>query len=126
MKISTTYSLIAVVSVLVIMMLIYIIWCCMKKENFRDEDLIEKYKSLDVKVFYSPHCGFCREYKELLKKYNLTDYTTFVDVSKTRGKLEFETHGEPGVPVTYSEKTENKVAGLPKNMDDVITKLQDK
>lgn len=125
MKISTTYSLIAVVSVLTFIILFYIIWCYMKKENFRDEDLIEKYKNLEVKVFFSPKCGFCREYKELLKKYNLTDYTTFVDVSKSRGKIEFESHGEPGVPVTYSEKTENKVAGLPKNIDDMITKLQE-
>lgn len=97
----------------------------MKRENFTNQPFVEHFKELYVKVYYAPECGFCKQYKKLLQEHGLLKYATLIDVSKARGKLEFDTLGEPGVPVTYSEKTENKVAGLPKDIPTLIEKLQD-
>ena len=121
---SNTYGMITVVGVIFLLLLGYVYISHFKESMTPDNEFFDDLRELDIKLFYSPNCSFCKEYLKMLKKHNLENHMEMVDISTGNGRAEFESLGEPGVPVTLSQKTSIKFAGKPKDILSIPEKLK--
>jgi glutaredoxin len=95
------------------------------KEGYANEnnDMKGKVKELDIVMFSSPHCGFCKMMKEVLKKHNLEDVIEIVeDLDNSNYK---HMKGQVrGFPTMMSKKTGKTSVGYSDNVAILIEKLQ--
>jgi len=94
------------------------------KEGYAHEgDTKKKWKELDVVMFSSPHCGFCKMMKEVLKKHDLESVMDIIedidnsDYKHMKGSIR-------GYPTMVSKKTGKMSTGYSDDVMMLIEKMK--
>ena len=96
-----------------------------KSESMEDEPaVLGRYKELDITMFVTPNCKYCKKLMKILKNNGLDDYTEVIDISKPEGRDLFDLTGEEGVPLLFSKTTQKKYSGYTKDIFDILKTLK--
>lgn len=88
--------------------------------------LVNKIRSLDLVIYTSDDCDYCKHYRNFLEQHNLLPYVTIIDINNenhTRGDAYLKTHQLPGYPFTYSKTLKTSFPGAVNNIDEIIYNL---
>ena len=83
-----------------------------------DPRLAKQLSDLDITVYTSDSCGYCRIYKSFLEEANLFPYIKIVDLTDKQQVVKdpyLQTNQLPVIPFTYSNRLKTSFEGLPRS-----------
>lgn len=89
-----------------------------------DDSVKEKVKNAKLVVYKTNSCGYCNKFLKLLYDLDLIKHVRIVDVDTQKGKTEYATLGETGVPIIKSDTTGEIYVGYNENIENLLNKLK--
>jgi len=83
----------------------------------------DRLKDLDVHVFVSNSCGFCKKLMDFLRQKGVLDQVTIRDTADPQNQQLFQKLGGNGVPFFYSTKTHKTFAGFVPDLEVIVGRL---
>lgn len=89
-----------------------------------DDDTKDKFKKAKLVVYKTNSCGYCQKFMKLLTDLGLNNDVRLVDVETEKGKAEYTTLGQRGVPVIKCDTTGEIYVGYTDNIEELLHKLK--
>jgi glutaredoxin len=87
------------------------------------QQIIQRLKDLDIHIFVSDSCGFCKKLKEFLQQQGVIGMVTLRNTADPQNQQLFQKLGGRGVPFFYSAKTQKTFAGFVPDLNVVVERL---